>query len=84
MKSIMSYLSIAMLAAALSMSTAFAGECCKKTEAKVKAGELCPKCMKPDAAACCKKTAEKAMKGKDAKVCKTCMAHEKEQAKGQK
>ena len=78
MKSIVRYLSVIIVAAALSMSTAFAGECCKETAAKVKAGELCPKCMKADAPMCCKKTAEKAMKSKDAKMCKTCMEKSKE------
>ncbi len=79
MKSIVRYLTIAIVAAALSMSTAFAGECCKETAAKVKAGELCPKCMKADAPACCKETAKKAMKGKEAKMCKACVEKHKSQ-----
>ena len=66
--------------AAFAMSTAFAGECCKLTAAKVKAGEMCPKCMKADAPMCCKKSAEKAMKGKDVKKCSVCMLKEKEKA----
>lgn len=81
MKSIVRYLSVAVVVAALSMSAAFAGECCKETAAKVKAGELCPKCMKADADACCKNAAAKAMKGKDVKKCTVCMKKEKEAAK---
>lgn len=80
MKSIVRYLSVGLIAGALALSQAMAGECCKKAAAKVKAGELCPKCMKADAHACCKKAAESASKDKDAKPCAKCAKKEEKKS----
>jgi hypothetical protein len=77
MNSIIRHLTVLAVVVAVSMSTAFAGQCCKETASKVKAGELCDKCMKADAAKCCKETAKKTMKDKDTKECKACMEKKK-------
>jgi hypothetical protein len=62
MKKLIQYLSVGIISATLAMSTAFAGECCKKAAAAAKEGKLCAKCMKEDAHGCCKKAAEAAGK----------------------
>ncbi len=73
MKKMIRYLTVALIAGALTVSTAFAGECCTKAAAKTKNGETCAKCL-ADAPACCKKASEKAAKEKDAKPCAKCVA----------
>lgn len=65
MKTVIRLCAVAVVAMALS-STAFAGECCKKTADSVKAGKSCEKCTK---GACCKDTAKGV---KDAKSCEKC------------
>ncbi|MBA4147661.1 MAG: hypothetical protein H0X66_06060 [Verrucomicrobia bacterium] len=73
MKKLIQYLSIALVATALSASSAFAGECCKKAASQTKKGETCAKCL-ADAPACCQKAAKEAAKDKDAKTCAKCAA----------
>ncbi len=67
MKSILRLCAVAVIAMALS-STAFAGDCCVKTSAAVKAGKACEKCSKD---ACCKEAAKGV---KEAKSCEKCSA----------
>ncbi|MBA4149042.1 MAG: hypothetical protein H0X66_13070 [Verrucomicrobia bacterium] len=79
MKNIIRYVAVALISGALTVSTAFAGECCKKAADQTKKGETCAKCLS-DAPACCKKAAKEAGKDKDAKPCAKCAA-KKEKAK---
>jgi hypothetical protein len=80
MKSLIRYVGVGIIAAVLATSASFAGECCKQAAAKVKAGELCPKCMKADAHECCKKAAEAALKEKDTKPCAKCSKKEEKKS----
>lgn len=78
MKNIYRYLTVAAVAAFLTVSqAAFAGECCDKTTKQVKAGKACEKCLKATADACCKNAAAKAGKLEGAKVCTKCGKNEK-------
>ena len=78
MKQIQKYLTMAVVAAFLSVTTStYAGECCDKTSKQVKAGKSCEKCLKSDAAACCKEAAGKAAKVEGAKVCTKCGKNDK-------
>ena len=52
-------------------SSAFAGECCKKTEEQVRAGKACEKCVTDQ---CCKDTAKKIASKGEAKACEKCAA----------
>lgn len=75
-------LSIVAVAGAFALQSAFAGECCDATTAKVKAGQACEKCADHR---CCKDAAravskEIAKEGGKAAECATCAAKAKDKA----
>ena len=70
MKTVVRFCALAIVAMALTAS-AFAGECCVKTSAAVKAGKACEKCS---TGACCKETAKNLATKGEAKSCEKCAA----------
>lgn len=74
------YLTVALMAGALTFATAsWAGECCKKAAEATKKGEACENCCEQQ---CCKEAAKKAAKEEGAaKECAKCAAKKKESEK---
>jgi hypothetical protein len=69
MKTLLRYLTLTAVVGALSISSALAGECCKKAAAAAKEGKTCSHCEKHK---CCKDAAAKVEKNKEAKACDKC------------
>jgi hypothetical protein len=75
MKSLLRYLTVALVAGTLALSSAYAGECCKKAADAAKKGTACEKCLDHK---CCKDAAAKVAKdGKAAKACDKCSKESK-------
>ena len=70
MKTLNRWIGLAAMAAFLAAgSSAYAGDCCKKTEENAKAGKACEKCVTDQ---CCKDTAKKVAAKGEAKACEKC------------